>query len=251
MLKVQVFSAKGIKGGQVSLPAFNEEKPNMVLLSQAMRVYEDRTHPGLSKVQTRAEVNRTKKKVYRQKGTGGARHGARSAPIYVGGGVAHGPKGIKRRLVLPSKIARKALKTAVTLKAKSGELFVVSGVNTIKKTKDVIALLEKIGKNIGRQVKRAVFVLSPENKEVKRAMANIQGVSAVSIFDINAYLVYAGGVVLFDKDGLEAKRPQKVEEKEELEVKEPKKETKKAAKKQAVKTIKTIRKPRKVVKKSK
>ena len=82
-------------------------------------------------------------------------------------------------------------------------------------------------------------------------MANIQGVSAVSIFDINAYSVYAGGVVLFDKDGLEAKRPQKVEEKEELEVKEPKKETKKAAKKQAVKTIKTIRKPRKVVKKSK
>ena len=249
MLKAQVFSAKGVKSGQVSLPAFNEEKPNMFLLSQAIRVYEDRTHPGLSKVQTRAEVNRTKKKLYRQKGTGGARHGARSAPIFVGGGVAHGPRGIKRRLILPGKIVRKALKTAVTLKGKAGELFVVSGVNTIKKTKDAKALLDKIGKNIGKQIKRATFVLSPENLEVKRTMSNITGVSVISIFDINAHSVYTGGVILLDKDGLEAKRPQKIEEKENI--KEEIKEVKKVVKKEVAKKTKTVKKTRKVAKKSK
>ena len=249
MLKAQVISAKGVKSGQVSLPAFNEEKPNLFLLSQAIRVYEDRTHPGLSRVQTRAEVNRTKKKVYRQKGTGGARHGARSAPIYVGGGVAHGPKGIKRRLTLPRKIARKALKTAFTLKGKSGELFVVSGLNSIKKTKDVRGLLDKIGKFVGRDVKRVVFALSPQNYEAKRAMANIKAVNAVSIFDINAYLVYTGGVVLLDKDGLQAKRPQKLEEKEE--VKEVESEVKKGVKKEVVKKPKTIKKVRKLSQRSK
>ena len=249
MLKAQVFSAKGIKAGEISLPSFNQEKPNMVLLSQAMRVYEDRTHPGLSKVQTRAEVNRTKKKVYRQKGTGGARHGARSAPIYVGGGVAHGPKGVKRRLILPAKIIRQALRSAMSLKGKSGELFVISGVKTIKKTKDVKALLEKIGKSLGKDVKRATFVLSPENKEVKRAMANIKGVNAVSIFNVNAYSVYTGGIILVDKDGLEAKRPQKIEEKEE--VAETKKTVKKVAKSQTSKKTKPAASPRKVAKKLK
>jgi len=241
MLKVEVFSAKGIKTGQVTLPAFNEDRPNLFTLSQAIRVYEDRSHPGLAKVQTRAEVNRTKKKVYRQKGTGGARHGARSAPIYVGGGVAHGPKGIKRRLILPVNIARKALKAAVTIKAKSGELFVVSGLQAISKTKDAQVLLEQIGKSIGKKVKKVTFALSPQNSETKRAIANIKGANIVSIFDINAYSVYTGGVVLLDKDGLEAKRPQKLEEKEEIS----------PAKGQEPEKPKIVKKIRKVTKKSK
>jgi large subunit ribosomal protein L4 len=244
MLKAQVISAKGIKTGTISLPAFSEDKPNLVLLSQAIRVYEDRSHPGLSKVKTRAEVNRTKKKWYRQKGTGGARHGAKSAPIFVGGGVAHGPKGIKRRLVLPVNIARKALRTAVSLKVTSGELFVVSGVASIKKTKDASDLLQKVGKNLGRQIKRAVFAISPENIEAKRAILNLEGVSVANFFDLNARSVYMGGVVLLDKDALSVKRPQK-EVKEEAKVKEEKKEVKKAVRRPVVK------KTRRVARKSK
>jgi large subunit ribosomal protein L4 len=232
MLKAQVFSAKGIKSGEVSLPSFSEDKLNLFTLSQAIRVYEDRRHPGLSKVKTRAEINATKKKLYRQKGTGGARHGAKSAPIFVGGGVAHGPKGIKRRLVLPQKLARKALKIAVSLKVKEEELFVVSGAKGIVKTKDAQALLEKLSKVLGKTIKRATFAYSPENSGVYRATKNIQGFRSVAFADLNAHSVYLGGVVLLDKDALEAKKSQiKVETPKVAEKEVKAKPTKKIVKK--------------------
>jgi len=248
-MKLPTYSLKGIKKDSLNLPKVFEQDLNLNLLAQAVRIYNDRLHPGRGKTKTRGEVSASTRKIYRQKGTGGARHGARSAPIYVGGGVAHGPKGIKRRLTLPRKIARKALKTAFTLKGKSGELFVVSGLNSLKKTKDVQGLLDKIGKFVGRDVKRVVFALSPQNYEAKRAMANIKGVNAVSIFNVNAYSVYTGGIILVDKDGLEAKRPQKIEEKEE--VAETKKTVKKVAKSQTSKKTKPAASPRKVAKKLK
>src|SRR5690554_4960009 len=69
------------------------QKANPTLLAQAVRVYLSNLRQGTSKVKTRSEVSRTRAKWYRQKGTGNARHGARSAPIFVGGGVAHGPNG--------------------------------------------------------------------------------------------------------------------------------------------------------------
>ena len=98
MSKVNAFSAKGIKQAEVSLPKQFAEKENLSLLSQAIHIYRDRAHIGLAKTKTRGEVARTTKKWYRQKGTGGARHGARSAPIFVGGGTAHGPKLARREL---------------------------------------------------------------------------------------------------------------------------------------------------------
>ncbi|KKU12300.1 MAG: 50S ribosomal protein L4 [Candidatus Woesebacteria bacterium GW2011_GWA1_45_8] len=238
MLKAQVISAKGIKSGQVSLPAFSEDKPNLFTLSQALRVYEDRSHQGLAKVQTRAEVNRTKKKVYRQKGTGGARHGSRSAPIYVGGGVAHGPRGVKRTLMLPQKIARKALKAAVSLKAKEGMLFVVSGAKSLAKTKDVVALLEKVGNSLGKKVTRATFVYSSENSTSTRAVGNIEGIKAVSFNTLNAHMIYFGGVILIDKDALDAKPKEKVQE-QKVE----------APKERKTKVVTTKKTPRRAVKK--
>src|SRR3989344_5966768 len=98
MLKVNLYDSAGKKKEGLSLPKEFEVKPNFRLLAQAYHVYEDRTHLGLAKAKTRGEVRISTKKIYKQKGTGGARHGAKSAPIFVGGGVAHGPKGIKRKL---------------------------------------------------------------------------------------------------------------------------------------------------------
>lgn len=68
-------------------------KPNQALLAQAVQIYLARARQASAKVKTRSEVNRTKKKWFKQKGTGNARHGARTAGIFVGGGVAHGPNG--------------------------------------------------------------------------------------------------------------------------------------------------------------
>lgn len=201
MSKANVYSAKGTKTGSYSLPQTFGEKENLAILAQAIRVYEDRKHLGLAKAKTRAEVERTKKKWYRQKGTGGARHGARSAPIFVGGGVAHGPKGVKRTLTLPAKMKRKALAVALSLKAKEAEVVLVDGLNTLKKTKDAQNLINKIVKNEvkDKKVTKFTFVVSDEAWGVTRVLGNIKNTLVVPFKSLNAYSAFFGGILIFDK----------------------------------------------------
>ena len=170
-------------------------------MAQAVRVYEDRRHLGLAKAKTRAEIDRTKKKWYKQKGTGGARHGARSAPIFVGGGVAHGPKGVKRTLVIPVKMKRKALAVALSLKAKEAAVVLVDGLDTLKKAKDAQNLLNKIVKNEvkDKKVRKFTFVVSDEAWGVAKVLANIKNTLVVPFNSLNAYRVFFGGLLIFDK----------------------------------------------------
>lgn len=193
MSKVNAYSAKGTKVAAFILPKGFEEKGSLNLLTQAIRVYEARRHFGLAKAQTRSEVNRTKKKVYRQKGTGGARHGSRSAPIYVGGGKAHGPRPIERVLSLPEKMGQKALKIALGLKVADGKLLVVSDLGKIKKTKEAQALADKIAAN-----ERVTFVIK-DRETSKKPFINIKELSIVAYRNLNAYDVYFGGTLIFDK----------------------------------------------------
>ncbi|MCJ7805369.1 50S ribosomal protein L4 [Patescibacteria group bacterium] len=192
MSKVDAYSAKGTKLPAFTLPKGFEEKGSMNLLAQAIRVYEARGHFGLAKAQTRAEVNRTKKKVYKQKGTGGARHGSRSAPIYVGGGKAHGPRPVERALHLPEKMRQKALKIALGLKVADGKVVFVSDLGKIKKTKEAQNLMDKIGAK-----GRVVFVLKGEVS--KKSFINIRGSQVIFYRDLNAYNAYLGGTLIFDK----------------------------------------------------
>ncbi|OGM15929.1 50S ribosomal protein L4 [Candidatus Woesebacteria bacterium RBG_19FT_COMBO_42_9] len=200
MTKANVYSAKGVKSGSVNLPKDFNENQNLALLAQAIRVQTARAHIGLAKVKTRAEVDRTKKKVYRQKGTGGARHGSRSAPIYVGGGVAHGPKGVKRELTLPKILAKKALNIALTLKAKDGEVVVVNGLGAIAKTKEIQSLIDKIKKTRELKKGRFTFALANTNLESRRSLKNLEGVAVLPYENLNAYRVFYGGVLVLDKD---------------------------------------------------
>src|ERR1700749_2161023 len=80
---------------------------------------------GQHKVLTRAEVNRTKKKLYKQKGTGQARHGARSAPLFVGGAKAMGPVAHSHEFDLPKKVKALGLKHALSSKAKDGQIVIL------------------------------------------------------------------------------------------------------------------------------
>src|SRR4030043_754050 len=122
MNKIEVYTIDANKKADISTPSNFKEKVNLSLLSQAIRVYGDRKHPGLNRAKTRSEVRGSTRKIYRQKGTGFARHGAKSAPIFVGGGIAHGPKGIKRILTLPSKMKKQALGLAFSSKLESGDI---------------------------------------------------------------------------------------------------------------------------------
>ncbi|MBU0572558.1 50S ribosomal protein L4 [Patescibacteria group bacterium] len=213
MTKLDVFSAKGVKKQAVNLPKDFIEKENPALLAQAIRVYEGRLHSGLSKVKTRGEVVASKRKIYRQKGTGRARHGALSAPIFVGGGKAHGPKGVKRQLELPKKMRRKALGVALGAKVKNGDLLVVDGLSSLKKTKEAQKLVDKILKS-KKKGGRVSFVLSEKSFSAVRAIRNIPNAEAISFHNLNIHQVYYGGVLILDKEILtpETKAKTKKEE---------------------------------------
>jgi len=202
MSKANVYSAKGTKLSSINLPEQYGEKENFTLLAQALRVYEAKRHPGLSKVKSRGEVSLTTRKWYRQKGTGRARHGAQSAPIFVGGGVAHGPKGVKRELSLPKKMRQKALNVALSLKAQNGEVVAVSGLDTLKKTKEAKKLIDSLLVKEKKEGKKTTFVLSEASKSARLALRNIEGVAIVDFKNLNAYQVYFGGVLVIDKKAL-------------------------------------------------
>ena len=197
MVKVKVYSKTGLKKEKSPLPKSFETKVNVNLLSQAIRVYEDRKHPGLSKVKTRGEIIRTTKKVYRQKGTGGARHGAKSAPIFVGGGVTHGPKGVKRVLNLPKKVKKRALDMALSLKAKDGLVVMVEGIEKIKKTKEGRRIVNLLMKDF--EIGKVTFVLTKDS-EVRRFLRNLEDISLRNIDNLNVHDVFFGGLIVFDKN---------------------------------------------------
>ena len=119
MTQIKVYTTTGSTTS--TLPKELNFKPNMGLLAQARHILNDSVHPRLARAKTRSEVALSHKKIYKQKGTGGARHGAKSAHIFVGGGVVHGPTGEKRKLNLPTKMKKVALKIALINKFKAGK----------------------------------------------------------------------------------------------------------------------------------
>lgn len=203
MSKVDFYSAKGTKKEDFSLPKDFVAETNPELLSQAIRVYQDRKHQGTAKAKTRGEVDISKRKIYRQKGTGMARHGARSAPIFVGGGVTHGPRGVKRVLSLPKKIKQKSLKIALGLKVTNKNLLVIDGLETLNKTKDGQNLINKImadRNKKGLRTKKLTLVLSEKAKTAVLALRNINNVKPVFFKQINAEDVFIGGLIGLDRN---------------------------------------------------
>lgn len=203
MSKIKAFSVKTNKKQEVNAPAvFSKEKENLPLLAQAIHVYRNRDHVGTKYVKGRSDVKRTTKKMYRQKGTGGARHGARSAPIFVGGGKAHGPDGLKRVLTLPKKMRAKALGVALNIKLKADKIVLVQGISDIKKTKEAASILTTIRKEMLQSKKspKTLVVLSDKNKDKFRFFQNIANCEVVVYKDLNAYGVYLGGLLIFDND---------------------------------------------------
>jgi large subunit ribosomal protein L4 len=213
-MKAATYTAKGTKSADTNLPKHFELEMNKTLLAQALRVYEWGVHVGKSKAKTRSEISLTKSKWYRQKGTGRARHGAKSAPIFVGGSKAHGPDGAKRSLSLSKDMRAKSLKIALSQKAAEGKVVVVTSVSAFKKTKDVHKFIDKVIKSKFKDVNNPsfTFVLSPENMQTSLAIRNIKSVQVLDVRQLNAYNVFFGGILIIDKDAL---KKDKIEEKKE------------------------------------
>lgn len=180
-MKIQRLTTTGTSTLNVS-DALLGGQVNWTLLSQAIRVYLANQRQGTSRVKTRAEVARTKKKWFKQKGTGNARHGARSAPIFVGGGVAHGPSGFQNwSLNLPKRLRKQALVAALSAQAEN--IVVADTIMDLSgKTKEAAQLLSPIAHKDAR-----VLVILPENNtRVVRALRNMPNVQVTTAQQVTA-----------------------------------------------------------------
>lgn len=198
MTKVLTFTSHGTKTAETVLPKEFDQKVNMALLAQAVHIFQERSHVGLRKTQTRAEVNRTTKKIYKQKGTGGARHGSRRANVFVGGGVALGPRPVRRILTLPGAMKARARLLAYSLKAHDKQLILVSGLSKIAKTKSASDLLKALTKVTG--ARRFTFILADGAKEAVKFFRNLSAANAIFWKDANAYDIFDGGMIVIDSE---------------------------------------------------
>ncbi len=193
-MKIKVYDHTGKELEALELkPSLFGSKPNQQLLAQALRVYLANFHQRTSKVKSRGEVVGSRRKIWRQKGTGNARHGDRYAPIFVGGGIAHGPKGIKaKNLVLPKKMKRQALATALLFKLKDSNFSLIKDFAKLKpKTSALANLLAKVAQHPKSKV---LIVADKHHPNLYFGAQNLQGVAVKRANLINAY-----DVVFFDK----------------------------------------------------
>jgi large subunit ribosomal protein L4 len=206
-LRLSVYDLKGIAAGSLTLPKeIFGAKINNSLMAQAVRVYLANQRRGTLKTKSRGEVNISTRKIYRQKGTGRARHGAASAPIFVGGGIAFGPKPRDFSMKLNQNMRRVALFSALSAKLKDGEIKIVTGLEKIepktKKMVDVVKKLELNGKK--QQLLLVVPKAGADFENVSKAARNIKGVSVVSSNQLNTYEVLANSKILFMKNAVES-----------------------------------------------
>ncbi len=206
-LKISVYDTKGKAVESMTLPKeiFGVEV-NGKIMSQAVRVYLANKRRGTVKTKSRGEVKISTRKIYRQKGTGRARHGAASAPIFVGGGIAFGPKQRDYSLKLSQKMRKVALFSALSSKLKDGEIRIVTGLEKLEpKTKLFAGVVNNLSLN---EKKKQILLVTPKPgkdfESVVRGAKNLEGVRITSSNLLNTYDVLANKNILFMKNAIEA-----------------------------------------------
>ena len=201
-MKLDVIKLDGGKGGSIELSdaIFGIAEIRGDILARCVNWQLSKRRVGSHKVQTRNENSRTGKKMYKQKGTGGARHGSRRAAQFVGGAKAHGPVVRSHAFDLPKKVRALALRHALSSKAKDGSLIVVDTVSL--KDPKTAALRTQLGA-IG--ITHALVIAGVEvDKNFGLAARNIPNVDVLPNAGLNVYDVLRRRTLVLTKDAVEA-----------------------------------------------
>ena len=199
-MKLDVIKLDGGKAGSVELSEdlFGLE-PRADILHRVVRWQRNNAQAGTHKVKTRSETSYSTKKIYRQKGTGGARHGDRNAPIFRKGGIYKGPTPRSHGHDLTKKFRKLGLKHALSAKAKAGELVVIENAEAEGKT----AALAKQVANLGW--KRALIIDGAAvNEGFAKAAKNIEGLDILPSMGANVYDILKRDTLVITKAGVEA-----------------------------------------------
>ena len=201
-MKLDVIKLDGKAGGSIELndEIFGIAEIRADILARVVNWQLAKRRAGTHKVQTRNENSRTGKKMYKQKGTGGARHGSRRAPQFVGGSRAFGPVVRSHAFDLPKKIRVLGLRHALSSKAKDGSLVVLDSA-TLKdpKTAGLRASIEALG------WKSTLVIAGPEvEKNFGLAARNIPHLDVLPNAGINVYDILRAKTLVLTKDAVEA-----------------------------------------------
>lgn len=182
MANVKVVNMQGAAVGEIVLSddIFAAEV-SVSAMHAVVRAYMNAQRQGTQSARTRTEVRGGGKKIYRQKGTGNARHHGRRAPQFTHGGVVFAPKPRDYRISVPRKVRRLAMKSALTSKVAESEMIVVDNIELAEaKTKNVVTMLKALGAD-----KKALIVTADADPMVVRASNNISGVKTTFVGSLN------------------------------------------------------------------
>jgi len=199
-MKTKVLNLDNKAAGDVELSdAIFGLEPRADLIQRVVVWQLAKRRAGTHKILTRAEVNRTKKKTGPQKGSGGARHGARSAPLYVGGAKAMGPVNHSHEFDLPKKVKALGLRHALSSKAKDGNIVVIDEAKSKEaKTGDLAKRFGKMG------LTRALVVDGEFDKNFHLSARNLSHVSLLPASGINVYDIMRSEKLVLTKAALQA-----------------------------------------------
>jgi large subunit ribosomal protein L4 len=201
-MEFEVINASGQSSGKITLPddVFNV-KTKKHLVYEAAKSFMANQRLGTATTKTRTEVKASGKKPWKQKGTGRARAGTVASPVWVGGGVAHGPRPRDFYYALPKKARRSAIRSALSTKAREGGVKIVEGLAVSEpKTKLAVELLKSVG--VGDA--KCLFVLKAKDDVLMRATRNIPGVKTTLARDLNIHDVLAFDNLVIDKEAVGA-----------------------------------------------
>ena len=199
-MKLKVIKLDGASAGSVELgdEIFGLD-PRVDILHRVVRWQRNKAQAGTHKVKTRSETSYSKKKIYRQKGTGGARHGDRNAPIFRKGGVYKGPTPRSHGHDLPKKVRTLGLKHALSAKAKEGSLVILDKATSSGKSAELAKQVKDLG------WKRTLVIDGAEvNGEFAQAARNIEGLDILPTIGANVYDILKRDTLVLTKAGVEA-----------------------------------------------
>jgi large subunit ribosomal protein L4 len=209
-MEAPLYNQKGDMVGKVALSdALFGVRWSPTLVHETVLQIQANRRQAIAHVKDRGDVRGGGKKPWRQKGTGRARHGSTRSPLWVGGGVTHGPSKDKNFTTKINKNARrKALAAALSRKLKDGEVIFVDTLATEKpKTREAVAFLKTFGKaiskeNLGVKGGRALILTAKSQPEIVRAFRNLPYVQIMEARNINVEEALLPKYLLFTKDAV-------------------------------------------------
>jgi large subunit ribosomal protein L4 len=208
-MKAQIYNIKAENVGEIALPKeVFDVKVSEKLISQAIRVYLANQRSSFAKTKTRSDVAGTRQKVWAQKGTGRARHGNRTAPIFVGGGSAMGPDGMQNyNLKISKKMKIVAINSILTKFAQDKKIIIIDSFKELTpKTKEGIKLLTglRTSNEVLSKSSKVGIITTETLENVKRAFGNLPKTNLLSLKSLNVYDLSNQNFLIFSQDTLDS-----------------------------------------------